>query len=160
MTNRLKIRELKTTDKNSLFRIYSDKEAMKYRGSKPFDSLEEVDEMLTRTFKKLKSKEEFRYAIEQKENKVLIGTFLIKPITQNECEIGYSLGKKYWGNGYGKELVKGMLIHIKDLPFKKIIATSRKENIASLKLLESIGFKVFPEKEFDGCHFLEYSSSQ
>ncbi|TDE44913.1 N-acetyltransferase [Flavobacterium rhamnosiphilum] len=159
-TDRLKIRNLALEDKKSLFEIYSDKEAMRFRGSKPFETIEEVVEMLNRTFQKLESKEEFRYAVDLKENNEIIGTFLIKPISENECEIGYSIGKNYWGRGYGKELVKGMLKYIKKLPFKTIVATSRKENISSIMLLESVGFKLFPEKEINNCRFFEYFLEQ
>jgi ribosomal-protein-alanine N-acetyltransferase len=159
-TDRLKIRNLALEDKKSLFEIYSDKEAMRFRGSKPFETIEEVVEMLSRTFEKLESKEEFRYAVDLKENNKIIGTFLIKPISKNECEIGYSIGKNYWGRGYGKELVKGMLNYSKNLPFNTILATSRKENIASLLLLEKVGFKLIPEKETHNCHFFKYFLEQ
>jgi ribosomal-protein-alanine N-acetyltransferase len=159
-TDRLKIRNLVLEDKKSLFEIYSDKEAMRFRGSKPFETIEEVHEMLSRTFQKLESKEEFRYAVDLKENNKIIGTFLIKPISKNECEIGYSIGKNYWGGGYGKELVKGMLNYIKNLPFKTIVATSKKENIASLMLLQKVGFKLIPEKETNNFHFFEYLLEQ
>jgi ribosomal-protein-alanine N-acetyltransferase len=159
-TDRLKIRNLALEDKKSLFEIYSDKEAMRFRGSKPFETIEEVVEMLSRTFKKLESKEEFRYAVDQKESNTIIGTFLIKPISKIECEIGYSIGKNYWGSGYGKELVKAMVEYCKNLPFKTIVATSRKENIASLLLLEKVGFKLIPEKETHNSHFLKYFLEQ
>lgn len=155
-TQRLRVRPLNLADQRVLFDIYSDKDAMKYRGSKPFETLDDVAEMLSVTFQKLKTKEEFRYAVEHKESEELMGTFLIKPIAEQVCEIGYSIGKKYWGAGYGRELLKAMLDYIATLPFNTIVATSKKENIASLKLLESVGFQIFPEKEIHGCHFFEY----
>lgn len=156
-TDRLHIRHLDFPDKEALFEIYSDKEAMRFRGSKPFETLDDVDHMLNRTFHKIESKEEFRYAVDLKETNELIGTFLIKPLSENECEIGYSIGKNYWGNGYGKELVNGMIDHISNLPFATIVATSKKENISSSKLLESVGFTLIPEKEIGDCHFWEYT---
>jgi ribosomal-protein-alanine N-acetyltransferase len=155
-TERLVIRNFELKDKEKLFEIYSDKEAMQYRRSKAFENLEEVDEMLNRTFQKLELNEEFRYAVEHMVNKELVGTFLIKPFSEKECEIGYSIGKKYWGGGYGKELVNGMMKYIATQNYKTVIATSRKENIASLKLLESVGFIINPEKETTNCHLFEY----
>jgi len=156
-TDRLEIRELTSNDKNSLFEIYSDKEAMKYRNTKPFDSLDEVEKMLAKTFQKFEFSEEFRYAVIQKEGNELIGTFLIIPLSKNECEIGYSIGKKYWKKGYGKELLIGMLKYISSLTYIKVLATSRKENIASLKLLEKIGFKLSSKKDIDNCFCFEYA---
>jgi ribosomal-protein-alanine N-acetyltransferase len=55
-TDRLKIRNLNLADKNLLFEIYSDKEAMQFRGSKPFATLEKVDEMLVKTLQKFEAK--------------------------------------------------------------------------------------------------------
>lgn len=156
-TERLNVRNLKLTDKHSLFDIYSDKEAMKYRASKPFETFEEVDRMLEIAFYTIKTKVEFRYAVDLKTNNELIGTFVIKPMSESQCEIGYSIGKKYWGSGYGKELVEGMIACIKKLSYQKIIAISKKENGASIKLLENFGFQLIPEKESNNCCFFEYN---
>lgn len=156
VTEHLTIRQLNWQDKARLFDIYSDKDAMKYRGSKPFEHLDEVDAMLNSTFQKMASQEEFRYAVEHTNDSTLIGTFLIKPITEQVCEIGYSIAREYWGFGYGKELVIGMMPYLKQLQFQTITATSKKENLASLKLLESVGFKLVPDKELNDCYVFEY----
>lgn len=156
VTEHLTIRQLNWQDKARLFDIYSDKDAMKYRGSKPFEDLDDVDVMLNSTFQKMASQEEFRYAVEHTNDQTLIGTFLIKPTSEQTCEIGYSIAREYWGAGYGKELVIGMIPYLKALQFQTITATSKKENIASLKLLESVGFKLIPERKENGCYYFEY----
>ena len=41
-TGRVKFRELKMDDAKRLYEVYSDKEAMKFRGSKPMETLEDA----------------------------------------------------------------------------------------------------------------------
>ncbi|REG86293.1 GNAT family N-acetyltransferase [Winogradskyella sediminis] len=43
---KITIRELTESDVKVIFELYSDKEAMKFRGSKPFESLKEAADMV------------------------------------------------------------------------------------------------------------------
>lgn len=158
-TERLVIRDLKIEDKVRLFEIYSDKEAMKYRGSAPFNNLLEVEDMLQKTFQNIELNKEYRYAVDVKEPNELIGTFLIKIIANKVCEVGYSLDKNYWGLGYGGELLQEMLNYLTSIGHETIIATSRKENLASKKLLEKVGFIIVSDKETDALCYFQFNSS-
>jgi len=103
MSAKVKFRELTTRDTIKLFEIYSDREAMKYRRSKPMKTIE---------------------------------------------EIGYSIGRQFWGQGLGNEIVKTMVKAIeKKNEINKIVAWSNKENIGSIKILEKIGFKRISQVE-------------
>ena len=66
-SNRILIRSLAIDDVDRLFTIYTDKEAMKYRGSKPFETITDVYEMLENTQKNIIEGKEFRYAVIEKE---------------------------------------------------------------------------------------------
>jgi [ribosomal protein S5]-alanine N-acetyltransferase len=159
-TARLAIRHLTTEDRTKLFEIYSDKEAMKYRGSKPFEQIDDVDAMLQETVLKMAANEAYRYAVNTIEGDELIGTFLIKVLPDNSCEIGYSLGKQYWGLGYAKELLAAMLEYAATQNYTTIIATSKKENVASTGLLEKVGFVKVPEKATDVLYHFQYEGNQ
>lgn len=155
VSERLLIRYLVLEDKNALFEIYSDKEAMKYRGSKPFESLEEVQQMLQDTNEKLIAQTEFRYAVIEKETNFLIGTFLYKNSINNQCEIGYSIGKAYWKKGYGTELLNLMIPFLKEKGFDRLIAFTKNGNEASISLLQKVGFKRNQNKSQDGFNCFE-----
>lgn len=108
----LLIRELVENDVNVIFELYSDREAMKFRGSKPFKNVDEALEMLKKVSENIKNITEFRYAIIEKERSNLIGTYLITPINKTECIIGCSIGKKYCKTGYGHEVMMLMTEHL------------------------------------------------
>ncbi|KAK2803729.1 hypothetical protein FQN51_002958 [Onygenales sp. PD_10] len=86
--------------------------------------------------------------------------------------IGYGLASDVWGKGYATEAVRGLLDAWWALPREEgsaqekeiIVANVVKSNVASVRVLEKFGFKVYQEHEYeDGtvlyCSFLERSIS-
>ena len=74
-----------------------------------------------------------------------IGYVQSVPMKDGNCEIGYHIAKAYTGNGYATEAVKAFLPKImKTLDIKEILGICVAENIASVKVLEKVGFiKMF-----------------
>lgn len=64
-----------------------------------------------------------------------------------ECfEVGYRLLEKYWGNGFGLEILEGLLkFCLADLGAKEVIAEVDKENIYSVSILEKSPMKFVKE---------------
>jgi RimJ/RimL family protein N-acetyltransferase len=58
-----------------------------------------------------------------------------------KAELGYWIGKNYWGNGYGKEAVR-LMAHFcfSELKLNKIYAKVLTNNERSIKLLGKLGF--------------------
>ena len=144
---KLLIRELTQNDVDVIFELYSDKEAMKFRGSKPFENIEEAIIMIKKVTENIKNGTEYRYAIIEKLSNKLIGTYLITPITNLNCMVGCSIGKNYWRLGYGLEVMTLMLEYLKNLEFKQIIGLIKKENIPSIKLVEKMKFRLIEQTE-------------
>lgn len=144
---KLLIRELIENDVNVIFELYSDKEAMKFRGSKPFENIDEAEKMLKKVAENIKNGTEYRYGIIEKETSNLIGTYLITPITNIECMVGCSIGKKYWRLGYGIEVMKLMSEYLRNLNYEKIVGLIKKENIPSIKLVEKMNFVLIEQTE-------------
>lgn len=134
-------------DVNVIFELYSDKEAMKFRGSKPFETIDEATKMLKKVSENIKNGTEYRYAIIEKNSNKLIGTYLITPITNLECMVGCSIGKKYWRLGYGIEVMMLMSEYLRNLKFEKIVGLIKKENIPSIKLVEKMNFVLIEQTE-------------
>lgn len=70
-----------------------------------------------------------------------IGLFEID-FDARSCEIGYSLGSRWWGKGYGTEAA----LAVKDFAFKqmgihRIQGTCHPENSASENILKKIGMQ-------------------
>ncbi len=147
--SRLRFRELKMDDAKRLYEVYSDKEAMKFRGSKPMETLEDAKEFIRN--QRLVNQElvTVRQGVESLKEAELIGSIMYRfnRVKKNECEIGYSIGRKFWGQGFGNEIVKLMVETLKkNTEIENVIAWSNKANIPSIKILEKNGF-TFIEQE-------------
>jgi len=76
----------------------------------------------------------------------------------DEFDIGFRFFKKYWNKGYATESARACL----DLGFEKfgmktIIGRARKENTASIHVLEKLGLTFTHEYEEDGENWVSYS---
>jgi len=162
-SERLSFRELDNKDAERLYFIYSDKAAMKYRGSKPMLDISEAYEMITKRVNNQNNLDSYRFGIIEKSENLLIGTLLLKYNTkvQNQCEIGFSFDKNHWNKGYGKETTNILINSFKELKhLKELKAWCKKENIASMKILEKIGFSKKNQNEYPESYLylLEMSS--
>ncbi len=141
---RIIAREVNMEDIDDLFEIYSDKEAMKFRGSRPMESLDDARLFVQNVVLEEGTKLTSRLGIELVETGGLIGTIMKRVDGRKEgiCEIGYSIGKKYWGRGLGTEIVGLIVDDLKhDERTKELHAWSHRDNLASLRILEKMGFE-------------------
>ena len=141
-TNRLRVRKLTISDINDFHKMQSDIEVMRYitGSAATFEqSLAKLNEWIARYETKVM---EWPYAVELKENGSFIG---ICGIIENN-EIGYRFLKQYWYNGYGTELVQGLILFSKQLGLKNLMAEVIIENKGSYKILKRAGFKVVNEQ--------------
>src|SRR5690606_23953642 len=74
-SKRLKTRNLNEGDIEKLFKIYSDKESMKFRGSKPMNKIADASKMIFDQTIEKNNIIKIRKAIIKKENKELIGLY-------------------------------------------------------------------------------------
>ncbi|MBT5264725.1 MAG: GNAT family N-acetyltransferase [Rhodospirillaceae bacterium] len=65
-------------------------------------------------------------------------------------EIGYWLGHKYWGKGYGTEALAPMIdLVFEAKPVARLVAHVIKENIGSVRVVEKNGFRHAGRDEMD-----------
>lgn len=65
---------------------------------------------------------------------------------EGETEIGYWIGKEFWGTGITTEALKQFLGQVKKRP---LFAHVAKHNLASKKVLEKCGFQVIGEGKWN-----------
>jgi RimJ/RimL family protein N-acetyltransferase len=66
-----------------------------------------------------------------------------------EREVGYWIGREYWGKGVGTETLSQFLSQAElGRPLYAVVA---KRNVASVRVLEKCGFTVVGEEEDGGC---------
>lgn len=149
-SDRLKTRKLSDNDVSTLFAIYSDHEAMQYRGSQPIQTLEDALDMVTKAQIINSSGSKLRFGICKKSNHQLIGTLLlILDSKSKQCEIGFSFGKAHWNNGYGQETLKMVEQNLSTMEnIETLKAWCIQENRASINIFEKAGFSLVKQNQY------------
>lgn len=147
-TDRLVIRELTISDIDDLYRVYQSPKVSEYTEKLYEDKARETEYMREYIEKQYRFFEYGVWGIVRKEDGKLLGRAGLsnRPGYEN-AELGYVIDSNEWKKGYAYEACSAILEYAKEeLEMMYIQAFSRAENIASVKLLEKLGFK---EKGFD-----------
>ncbi len=155
-SSRLKTAPLCDKDAFRLFQIYSDGDAMKYRGSGPMNEIEDAQKMISRAFITDDSVSKLRLGIKTKVDGELIGTLLLSVREDGHCEIGFSFEKEHWGKGYGQEILKTTEEKLRNFENTRTIrAWCIKENVASNRLFEKAGFSLIEQNKYPQSNLFE-----
>lgn len=143
-TKRLLLRPIKLEDKYDIFAYRSDKGANKYQGWIP-RNINNVEEFIDKLAPEFDTPESwFQLAIIAKETQLLIGDIGIHFLEQGtqQIELGYTLNKKFLGNGFAYEAVKAVIAFLfTELKKHRITASIDPKNTPSFKLLEKLNFR-------------------
>lgn len=91
-------------------------------------------------------------AITRADTEEVVGDLAVNLTWGARCaEIGYTLGREHWGNGYASEAAKAMLEHLfETVGVTRVTGMLHPENLASAMVLERVGFR------FEGHTRLSY----
>ena len=142
-TERLILRRWLETDAESLFEYARDPDVGPIAGWPPHRSVEESRSVIRNVF----SAEEC-YAICERDEGCAIGAISLKfnghtDMTErdDECELGYWLGKPFWGRGYVPEAAGEILRHaFEDLGMTTVWCGYYEGNAKSKRVQEKLGF--------------------
>ena len=142
-TERLLLRPWETTDAESLYEYAKDPDVGPIAGWPPHQSVEESRRIIETVFAAPES-----YAICERDSGVAIGAIALKmgdhtDMTDraDECELGYWLGKPFWGRGYMPEAAAEMLRHaFEDLAMHAVWCGYYEGNLKSKRVQEKLGF--------------------
>lgn len=142
-TERLRLRPFCNDDANSVFECWeSDPDVAKYMFWTSHNDINKTKEWLKFEIGQIDKDDWYRFAIEIKSTGQLIGTGLIY-FEEEVCswEIGYNLGKAYWGKGYITEAMRRILTFAKDeIGLKEVVGRYAKENVSSSNVMKKLGF--------------------
>jgi RimJ/RimL family protein N-acetyltransferase len=148
ITDRLLLRPWEISDAPACFALASDSEVGPCCGWRPHRSLEESREIIRNVLMAPDV-----YAIIESSSGALIGSLGLHPVkngAENELELGYWLGRPYWGRGYMPEAVRAALRHaFEELACPAVWCELFRENIRSHRVVESCGFRRVPELDYD-----------
>src|SRR5712692_4022584 len=101
-SERLLVRQLTPEDAADVFACESDPEVFRYSRRSEETSLESATQMLNILFKRHQERIMLCWAIVLKENQRFMGRIQVEEWSDEDhrAEVGYRLGKPYWGKGY------------------------------------------------------------
>jgi RimJ/RimL family protein N-acetyltransferase len=158
-TDRLYFREFTTGDAPLLYQLNSDPDVLKYVHEEPLKTLEQAHEKLvTGILPQYREYGYGRWAVFLKNQDIFIGWCGLKyRAERQETDLGYRFMKKYWGQGYATEAARASLAYgCNQLKIKCITAMAHVENLASLRIIENIGFRFAGEETVETCPVKTY----
>lgn len=143
-TKRLTLRRWQDSDAENLFEYAKDPDVGPIAGWPAHQSIDESRDVIQNVFNGKEA-----YAICLKADNRAIGAIELKlnghtdmTDRDDECELGYWLGKPFWGKGIVPEAVKEMLRHaFADIGMTKVWAGYYDGNIKSKRVQEKCGFR-------------------
>lgn len=170
-TKRFLLRKFETYDVDDIYNNWtSHNEAAKYNAWKVHDSVSVTKEYLEQWIKEYEKLNNYHWAIMDKETEEVIGSISASNIKNKNryCEIGYTVGTKYWNNGIATEVLIEVLKYLtKEIGFTNIHAIHDVRNKASGRVMEKAGmifvkntkhFFLNSEKLIMNCSVYEYKA--
>ena len=155
-TERLLLRPLSPDDADAFAEFYADPEVTRYLGVGKTLSHEETEASLRRMVRNFELDGFGQLAVERKEDGAMMGRcgFLtwdvqtLTPTTEaeatgpTELEVGYALGRPYWGQGYATEAASAVRDHARGTMGRdRLIAFIRPDNVRSRRVAEKLGMR-------------------
>ena len=160
-TNRLFLRPFNENDVDAVFAIRKNADVMLYI-REPQTSRSEAENWINFVSSRWENEKIGLGAVIEKSSNQLIGWCGLWRLTEtNETEIGYALGKDFWGKGYAVEAAEAYLHYgFETLNLKEIVAVARPENSASRRVMERIGMTYDYTGRFYECDLVHYSITE
>ena len=148
-TERLVLRQLTLGDAKAFSELASDYDIAKMTGSLPHPMPLFSAEFKIMYLRRQKQRNlAYPYAITQDGGELMGVMDLFRNAPDAVLEIGYWIGKPYWGQGLSTEAAQAILQEArKTLGVKALKAGVFADNPASLRVLEKLGFKTTGEEE-------------
>jgi RimJ/RimL family protein N-acetyltransferase len=152
-TKRLILREWRESDVEALLAICRDPQVMEFLG--PLETEEGIRAAIARQQAHQANLGHCYWAIERKVGSEMIGFCGIQPEPAGMPiaglpDIGWRLGRAYWGHGYAREAAQASLDWgFTNLPDDAIWSITVPANTRSWGLMERLGMTRHPDLEFD-----------
>jgi RimJ/RimL family protein N-acetyltransferase len=141
-TARLRLRTPAMDDAEAIYTTYAqDPEATRYVSFRPHRSSEDAREYLRHCAAGWASDGPFTWVIVLREDGRLAGAIDIRP-QGHRVELGYIIGRAYWGRGYMTEVVRAVADWALVQPeVYRVWAVCDVDNLASARVLEKAGME-------------------
>ncbi|QOL51070.1 GNAT family N-acetyltransferase [Massilia litorea] len=142
-TERLRVRHMVPEDAAFMLGLLNDPAWHRYIGDRGIRTLEGARDYILTGPMAMVARLGFGFDIvERAEDGCPIGVCgLAKRDFLDDVDIGYAFLPQYGGQGYAIEAARAVLAHAKRLGLKRIVATVRPDNSASIRVLEKLGLR-------------------
>ena len=160
-TERILLRPLKISDAETAYQNWtSDPEVAKFVRWNLHTSVDDTITWLTEAESNIESETHYDWGFVCKESNVLFGAGgLFYNEDHGMFELGYNMMQSYWGRGLATEAAKAMIDFAIDvLGETKLFVCHAKENLASRKVIEKLGFVYQKDgtcESYDGERVME-----
>lgn len=141
-TRRLVLRAMRLEDAGDFHAIYSDPETMKYWSDKPAIDIEESEQRVREDVEAMARGKMLFWSVcfgEEVIGKCVLFQFSMR---NKRAELGYVMRRSFWGQGLMTEALAEVIRHaFEDLDLHRLEADTDPKNLASLRLLDKLGFE-------------------
>lgn len=152
-TPRLYLREFLLEDDHSMYELNADPLVIQYTGDAAFPSPAAARRFLARYQRETYRRYGMgRLAVLRREDDSWLGWCGLKYHPDaGKVDLGFRFFRRYWGNGYATEAGRACLEYgFRQLRLEVIVAHALKVNLASIRVLEKLGFSGWAPLEFEG----------
>ena len=143
-TPRLVLRWISENDIDGLYDVFSDPQVMRYWSTPPLPNREAAAAMQREIAEGNLRDTMIKWGLALRESNHVIGTTTLFNLNldNGRAELGYAMGRAYWGKGYMHEALQALLSHAFDvLELRRLEADVDPRNAASIRTLERLGFQ-------------------
>lgn len=140
----IRLRGVRESDIDSLFRLFSEPEVMRYWSRGPMATRQEAIDYANTLVDDFRTRAALRWIIADPESDQLLGTCALYDLNPQHARagLGYALLPEYWGKGLAKEAATLTLCYgLLELGLHRIEADTEPSNIRSNRVLEALGFR-------------------
>ena len=156
-TARLALKTFSLEDALGFYELNLDPEVLRYTGDVPFRSIAEAEAFI-RGYDHYDRHGFGRWSVFIRDTAEYIGFCGLNYRPElDEVDVGFRLLRRYWGNSYATEAARASILHgFETCGLSRIVARARRENLASLRVMENLGMRF--EKEFfvEGALWVQY----
>jgi RimJ/RimL family protein N-acetyltransferase len=141
---RVRLRRLEAADADALFAIYRDAEVARYLSHPPMTARAEAESLIGRIQEGYADGSSWQLAVERSADRLVIGTCILFHFNEQSrrAEIGYTLGRSYWSQGYMRQVLVGLIdVAFGQLDLNRLEADIDPRNEPSARILERLGFR-------------------
>ncbi len=142
--NLVNIRRLRRSDVNSIQRNINNRQVSRYLEGVPYPyTNKHAHRWVNSSHRLAKTGTCYFFGIEDRGSGSIVGGVGLNTVNLSDCnaEIGYWLGKRFWGRGFTTEAVRHIVVFSFDtLRLFRVYAFVNEPNRASIRVLEKLGF--------------------